>query len=172
VAVTEQLKQPEDGVPALRPHRDRGVTFVELLVAIVLLGTVVVATLTGLRAAIIGTEVDEDHARAYAWLQAASDEIYAATYLPCHVNTNVVIKNQYQLAVATASRPADWTVASGATITIDTVQYLSRSVSNDLWGAICASGNAGSPVYPQLIKITVKDPSLQFSATIEVIKSV
>ncbi len=166
--------QAKDKASPVSPRSDRGVSFIEILVAIVLLGTVVVATLTGLRAAIVGTEVDEDHARAYAWLQAASDEIYAAAYLPCHVaaNTNIVIKNQYQSAVATASRPTDWTVASGATITIDTVEYLSRSGTDDLWGTTCASGNAGSPVYPQLIKITVKDPSLQFSATIEVIKSV
>ncbi len=153
-------------------RRDAGVSFIEVLVAIVLLGTVVIATLTGLHAAIIGTQVDEDHARAYAWLQAASDEIYDAAYLACSSTiTAAQIVTSYQTAANGATRPNDWPTGT-ATITVNSVQFLSRSGSDDLWGTNCAADNVGSPIYPQLVTITVKDPSLQFSATIEVIKSV
>src|SRR5262249_19757657 len=65
------------------PRRDRGVTFVELLVAIVLLGVAIVGTLTALRATVIGTTTERDHARAHQWLQAAVAAIQEADYVPC-----------------------------------------------------------------------------------------
>src|SRR5690606_9875309 len=62
---------------AHRPRRsDTGATFVEVLVAIVLLGTVVVGTLAGVRATLLSSAVDRDHANAHAWLQSASDLLY------------------------------------------------------------------------------------------------
>lgn len=153
-------------------HGDRGASFVEVLVAIVLLGTVVVAALAGLRASIIGTEVDEDSARSQAWLQAATDEIYGTPYLGCDTNSAANIVLAYQSAADAATRPNGW--ASGATIVVTDVRYLSGTGTSEAWGAhsTCAAGNAGSPIYPQLIFLRVTDPEGIFTARLEVIKSV
>lgn len=58
-------------------------TFIEVLVSIVLLGTAVVATLTALRVTVIGSETERDHARAHQWLQSAVGAIAEADYVPC-----------------------------------------------------------------------------------------
>src|SRR5690349_10942005 len=72
------------GIGVARGAPDGGFTFIELLVAIVLLGTVVVATLAGLRAAIVAGTVDDNHSKTYAWLQAASDQIANTDYKSCN----------------------------------------------------------------------------------------
>jgi type II secretory pathway pseudopilin PulG len=151
---------------------DRGSTFVELLVAIALLGTVVVATLTGLRAAIIGSTVDESSARAHAWLQSASDELYAAPYRSCATNPTAAIESAYQSAVDASTRPADWGATSGAIIDVVSVEFLSRSGADDQWGSTCAADSIASPVYPQLVLLRVTGPNGDFVAELEVIKSV
>jgi type II secretory pathway pseudopilin PulG len=69
--------------PRRRRDRDRGQTFVEILVSIVLLGTVVSGTLTALRATIVSSRVDANQAKANAWLFAAEDALYRATYYSC-----------------------------------------------------------------------------------------
>ena len=154
-----------------RPAGDRGSTFIELLVAIVLLGTVVVGTLAGLRAAITGSEIDRDHSRAFVWLQSATDAIATTPYLSCATNAPGVILGAYRAAVAAVPRPDGWDPTSGATIDVTSVTYLSRSAGVDVWGSTCASGNAASPVYPQLVAIRVTDPDGELIRTLEVIKS-
>lgn len=148
---------------------DRGSSFVEVLVAVVLLGTIVVATLTGLRAAVVGSSVDENSARAYAWLQAAGDEVYFAPYLDCDTNSAAAIESAYQTAVDGATRPTGW---GGAVIDVSSVQFLSRNGADEQWGATCATGDPDSPLYAQLVTIVVSDPDGDFTATVEVIKSV
>lgn len=75
----------KDEAPALRPRRDRGMSFVEVLVAIVLLGTAVVATLTAMRATVIGTRLERDHSRAQQWLESAVGALQATDRLDCDV---------------------------------------------------------------------------------------
>ena len=84
--------------------RDLGATFIEMLVSIVLLGTVVVGSLTALRATIIATEIDADHANAYTWLQSAADAIDDAAYVGCDTASNNTIVAAYQAAANAASR--------------------------------------------------------------------
>jgi type II secretory pathway pseudopilin PulG len=152
-----------------RPAHDAGTSFVELLVAIVLLGTIVVATLAGLRASIVGTNVDENSARAHAWLQAAGDELHLATYLACDSNTTATIEAAYQTAVDLAAPPNEW--VSG-TVSIVSVEFLSGPVGSSTWGTTCASGDPLNPLYSQLVTIRVTDPVGAFSREVAVIKSV
>lgn len=159
---TTEERSPAGG----RPRADTGATFVEVLVSIVLLGTIVVATLTGLRATIIGSEIDEDSARAQAWLQAAADEIFHTPYVDCaSVST-------YQAAADAATRPNEWDLASGAVIAVSSVQYLSRSGVSEQWGPTCAAGDPDSPLYAQLVTIVVTDPDGDFTKSLEVVKGV
>ena len=66
------------------PRRDRGTTFIEMLVSIVLLGTVGVGVLTAVRASVIATTVERDHARAFQWLQSADGVLQAAPRVSCN----------------------------------------------------------------------------------------
>lgn len=69
--------------PAEQSRRDRGVTFIEILVAVVLLGTVGVGVLTALRVSVDATRLERDHSRAYQWLQSANGVLQAAPRVSC-----------------------------------------------------------------------------------------
>ena len=64
-------------------RRDGGMSFIELLVAIVLLGTVGVAVLTTFRVTIEGTRVERDHARALQWLESAASVVQGTNRESC-----------------------------------------------------------------------------------------
>jgi len=111
----DQATNKADDLPAAQPtRRDSGATFVELLVAIVLLGIAVVATLAALRATVIGTAVERDHARAHQWLQAAVGAVQEADYVPCNdVGTFATAQqhmvHDYKTAIdATTTAPPGW----------------------------------------------------------------
>ena len=64
-------------------HHDAGVTFVEILVAIVLLGTAVIGTLTAVRTTIISADIERDHSKAEQWLQSAAGIIESTDFAEC-----------------------------------------------------------------------------------------
>lgn len=66
-----------------RRSPDSGVSLVEILVAVVLLGTAGLGTLTALRGALIGTAIERDHARAYQWLQSAVGVLKVSERVGC-----------------------------------------------------------------------------------------
>jgi len=63
--------------PRPAPERDRGMTLIEIVIAVVLTGLVVVAVLSLLTTTISASRLDRDHSNAHAWLQTASDMLYA-----------------------------------------------------------------------------------------------
>ena len=67
-----------------RPRRDAGFTLIEVLIALVLLGGVIAGTMATLRATTLSGEIHRDHSRAHAWLQSASDILYAAPQGGCN----------------------------------------------------------------------------------------
>ncbi len=95
-----------------RGPKDSGVTLIEILVSIVLIGTAVVATLGALRISIIGGTVHRDHANAHAWLQSASDVLYASeredcdTTLPDGGRSQII--DVYQPVVDAVANPESW----------------------------------------------------------------
>lgn len=100
--------------PRSRRHEssDRGITLVEILVSVVLISTAVIATLTTLRISIIGGTVHRDHSNAHAWLQSASDRLYAEAKEDCnttatdHGKSAIIAK--YQTIVDRVDNPEDW----------------------------------------------------------------
>ena len=78
-----QLSIGETTGPVVATSRDRGVTFVELLVSIVLLGTVGIAVLTTLRVTITGTQLQRDHSRALQWLESAAAVVQGTNRESC-----------------------------------------------------------------------------------------
>lgn len=94
-------------------RRDSGTTLVEILVSIVLIGTAVVATLGALRISVIGGTIHRDHSNAHAWLQSASDVLYAAEKVDCDIaladGGESLIVGAYQPIVDSVANPEGWT---------------------------------------------------------------
>lgn len=99
-------------VPRHRDDHDQGMTLIEILVSIVLIGTVVVATLGALRISILGGTVHRDHANAHAWLQSASDVLYAREKVDCSTTDpdggKAAIISLYQPTVDVVPNPETW----------------------------------------------------------------
>lgn len=66
-----------------RQVRDLGASLIEILIATVLLGSGVVATLGALQASVVGTRTERDHAKAYQWLQSANGVLQAVDRVTC-----------------------------------------------------------------------------------------
>ncbi len=66
-----------ENAPVHERRRDRGTTFVEILVSIVLLGTAVGGTLTALRTTIVSSERRRRSVtKASVWLRAAEEALH------------------------------------------------------------------------------------------------
>ena len=162
---------------AVRPTRvrDSGMSLVELLCAIVLLGTVGGAVLGSLAMSTKGSALHRDHSNAHAWLQSAADRIYAGPRQDCDL-TQATIKAFY-LSMARgeldengspAVMPANEVNPEGWPTTNIT---LSTDVSfwdgKNAYGTICYD-NLG--IYLELIKLQVKNPEGRIVESIEVVK--
>lgn len=141
---------------------DRGVSLIEVLIAIVLLGTAVGAVLISVRVTTAASAVDRDHAISFSWLQAASDEIYRANRVPCTSGRPAAIA-AYDTAAQAAPKPPRWASDPSATIAVTNVEYLGK-VSADAdfeWDAsFCFEGGVytDSPLYTQRVTITATAP--------------
>lgn len=106
------LDDVSEAAKNLRRQRDSGITLVEILVSIVLIGTAVVATLGALRISIVGGTIHRDHANAHAWLQSASDVLYASPKEDCNSSLSdggkSLIIGTYQPVVESVADPGDW----------------------------------------------------------------
>lgn len=148
--------------PVRRSSRDRGTTFVEVLVSIVLLGTVVGSTLTALRTTIISSERDETQAKAHAALLAAEDALHRAAYEVCGSPAMDDIVGDYSTAVGLATLPAGWTAA------VTYVRMWGRDPVSavEMWRDTCTSGANSA----QLVTVIVRSPSGEVGKTIQVVK--
>lgn len=64
-------------------HTDKGSTLIETLVAIVLMGTVVIAVVGSIQTLIRSSSTNDEVAKVEAVLVSASDRLRAADYVPC-----------------------------------------------------------------------------------------
>ena len=146
---------------------DSGVTFVEILISIVLLGTAVLTVLTAVRAIVIATAVERDHSKAHEWLQSASEVVAnpaALVWLDCDLPLDgAQIRNSYQASLQGDSSivPQSW---DASRIAIP---------ENVLFAG--PSGDYGSTCYPaidrQLITIEVSDPDGRIIERVQVVKA-
>lgn len=172
----------EAGVPAAdaTPRRDRGATFVELLVSIVLLGTIVVAVLVSLQASTTASARDADHARATTFLHDASDAVYETTRLSCTLGEAALI-SAYQLAIDTnVVPPTGW---SGASAQVTRVEFLTSpdpdsaaftwsSAPTDCREGVTAVGDYTEyPLLSQKVTIVVTAPDGDFTKELETVKA-
>jgi hypothetical protein len=176
--VSQQATQTERlGEPGLKRVRDGGVTYVEVLVCIVLLGTVVLATLAASQAAIIGGRVERDHARAHEWLQSAISRLEAVPRAACSTDiadAEPSIRQYYQdeLQAPAVVPPPGWSAADLTVLSPvrfwDGAQYWSPSEPGAPLN--CATEYDGGGHLLQLLTIQVADPDGDIIETVEVVK--
>lgn len=97
---------------ARRAGCDSGTSVIEILIAVVLIGTVVVGTMATLRATVISGTIHRDHSNAHAWLQSSSDVLYAAEKTTCDSaaadNGASVVLAEYDKIVDAVPNPQGW----------------------------------------------------------------
>jgi Tfp pilus assembly protein PilV len=153
--------------------QDQGLSLVEVLVAIVLLGTTIVATLIALRTTVTGTRIERDHARAGQWLESAATQIRNAPFGECDEVTPGVFESRddaydaYQLAVDTADPPVGWDPVQ---ISID---FDIQVWTGTAWAPYTINSACVDDTGPrlQLVTITVESPNREIIETIEVVKN-
>jgi type II secretory pathway pseudopilin PulG len=148
--------------PLRRRGRDRGHTFVEILVSIVLLGTVVGATLTALRTTILSSERDEIEAQARASLLAADDAVHRTPFVVCGDPSMVDLVGSYDTAAGATTLPAGWAVD------VITVSMWGRDPVSavESWRSTCTPGADSA----QLVTIIATGPTGEVGRTIQVVK--
>lgn len=95
------------------PREDCGFSLVEAVIAIALLGLLVTGVLQLLTSSIHAGTLQRDHANAHAWLQSASDRLYAIDKEPCDAaladNGESYVRSVYDAAVDAVANPEGWT---------------------------------------------------------------
>src|SRR5262245_27876296 len=146
--------------PHARVPRDHGLSLIEVLVAILLIGLVVTGVLVSLRTTATASAIDRDHAIAFSWLQAASDEIYRDPRIPCTSGQASAIA-AYTAAAQSAPRPVKWASEPSAVIKVTNVEYLGRVDPDAVFewdAAFCFEGGiyTDSPLYTQRVTIEAR----------------
>lgn len=95
-----------------RARRDRGVTLIEILISVVLMGTIVAGSMAALRATIVSGTIHRDHSNAHGWLQSASDILYASPKIQCDPllpdKGEALVRTTYEAVVDSVPNPQNW----------------------------------------------------------------
>lgn len=105
-----------------------GFSYVEVLVAIVLVGVTVIAALVGLRATVLAGRVGSERSQLLLWVQEGSQAVHRTSYVPCSPAGTMssaqadAIRSTYQAAIDAVPPPDG---LGGGTLVVGEPQYLS-----------------------------------------------
>jgi len=158
---------------ALERRTDLGSTLIEVLIAIVLLSGVVAGSMAALQATIVAGTLHRDHSNAHAWLQSASDVLYAAPKVYCDPSKpdkgEAATRAAYDLVIDRVANPEGW---DDHQIRIVPEVRFWNAVNTD--GDVDVEYSFGSACDPslslQLIEIEVRSASGETIETVEVVK--
>jgi prepilin-type N-terminal cleavage/methylation domain-containing protein len=144
--------------------RDQGVSLIEILISVVLLGLAVTAMLSTLQITIHASATERDHANAHAWLQTASDVVYRMERMECGTDGAVAdedaVREFYQGQIwELADNPEDWPDAKIEVI--EPVLFWNGTVYQD----ICYYQTG-----LQLVTIRVRNLNDEIVETVQVVK--
>lgn len=156
------------------PTTDRGNTFVEVLVSIVLMGTIVVALLLAIQTTIRLSRISDDQAKVESVLGSAADRVANFAYSPCPGSDGA----EY-LDIARAAAPAvGWT---GEVVTIESVTFWHPATPTSSAQWLTSNGLDASQCLPsvsltdertlQKVRIVVTAPQGGYTSSIDVVKA-
>lgn len=153
--------------------RDVGVSLIEILIAVVLLGGVVAGTLATLQASIIGGTVHRDHSNAHGWLQSASDILYAAPKVSCDGaladNGEAAARAAYESVVDSVPNPQDW--QDWQIRVVEPVQFWNAAnLDSDPDIEFFFGSDCDPSLTLQLIQIEVKSTDGRIIENVEIVK--
>lgn len=145
-----------------KARRDHGSSLIEVLIAIVLLGTGVTAMLSSLATTVVASATERDHANAHAWLQSATDVLYGEPRVDCD---DPGLEAIYAGILETAKDPEGWWEASnrGKIELVSPVLFW----DGDIYQSTCYD-NEGLGL--QLVTIRVRSSDGTIVESVEVVK--
>lgn len=161
VGTIETTDAPASGREAASPRCDDGTSFIEIMVTIVLLGTVLVGILAAMRTGVIASSTARESAKVETALLNASDRVSRAP-LRC-------VDNPYSAYVGAAIAP--WEGRGAATANVEHLEYDDEdgAFAPMWWVAGPCSSSPGPTV--QRITITISGPDGRLTRSMDVIKS-
>lgn len=152
---------------------DRGVTLIEILIAVVLMGTVVAGTLATMRATILAGTLHRDHSNAHAWLQSASDVLYASPKVYCDPSATdkdeAAVRAAYETVIDSVPNPQDW--KDWQIRVIGPVQFWNAAnIDSDPDVEYFFGNNCDPSLTLQLIKIEVRSTNGNIIEEVEIVK--
>lgn len=148
--------------PDSSPRRDAGVTLIEIMITIVLMGTLVAGILTLTQTSIIASKTSEEAARVESALLTAAERVERADRLqfPCDDTLPAPVEAAAQLKLGV---PED-DVESYAWIVTEHLDGTGK------WAPGACPGGVYQPNLVQRITITMVSPDTGLSRSLEVIK--
>ncbi len=144
-------------------HRDAGLSLVEVLVAVVLLGMTGTAVLGAMATSITGSAVSRTHAAGLVWLQSSSDYLSTTPYIGCAPGSEALVAAGYRAQLQQAAAPRSTLSWPQANLTVvEPVLFWSGGG----FGPTC---NTGSGI--QQITVQVRGTARAQTVTLVVVKS-
>jgi hypothetical protein len=171
--VSELTPHPVVERNLVRQRRDAGRSYVELLVAVVLLGATVVGTMTALQATVIATTTEREHSLAGQWLESAAKAIETAPFGNCRIiasvpETSVDARRVYNEAIHATPVPVGWTPDQ---ISVQRTTDIHVWKGQE-WVAYSAAGVCDDDhgLRLQRVRLTIENPDGQIIDRLEVIR--
>lgn len=158
----------DESAAATVPARDRGMTLVEILVTIVLLGGMVTVIMDGMWTSIRVSRMSDDQAKVEAVLGSAADRLANYAYLPCPQ-----LNDGYEPIIQSASGSVNWATS---TVSIVAIQFWDPTMAGaNKWQSANLACNDASGLTTsktlQRVTIQVISPTTGYTRQLEVVKN-
>ena len=168
---------PPPGEPFDQPRRDGGWTMTEIVVAIALMGSIILAIIGGMFAVVRASAANDEAAKVQAVLGSAADRIANYKYLECPEDADAY-SDYNAVSYARVGKAAVESVGwNESTVQITNYEFWdpgtnSWQATNNLQGSDCnASVGLTTSKTMQKITVVVTAPSGNSSSSLDIIKS-
>ena len=143
---------------------DRGVSLIEILVAITLMGVAGVAVLGAMATSARGSSVSRSQASAIVWLQSSGDYLTShIPYLDCTIGTEPAVKAAYQAGLQASGAPRSPMAWPQTQMRVERIEFWDNATQ------AFASSCKASQI--QQITIAASNPSDTYTSRLSVVRS-